>query len=330
MTDKPGRSRRRFQIRRAARPAVLILVLLLAVGLITTRIPREPLSPTAPGVALTPGSSAASPASPSPNPTDAGTAFLPPAVEVTAVPLTTQPATPVPSAAATSQPLPTKEGWRLVFNESFNEPALNTQVWSTRYPWGDTNPPELERYVPGALALEPGMLRLTADRSTGGDLPYTSGMISSHDNFYFQYGYVEIRAKPPSGPGLWPALWLLTQNPKSASEIDIMEILGQEPNHVYLSTHFATAPGQKGVASADAYGPDFSKDFHTFAVEWDWNQIIWFIDGKEAARTSDHIPHETMYLIANLAVGGTWPGPPNQATTFPANFDIAYIRVFAR
>ena len=35
-----------------------------------------------------------------------------------------------------------------------------------------------------------------------------------------------------------------------------------------------------------------------------------------------------MYMIANLAVGGHWPGPVNATTPFPSSFKIDYIRVY--
>jgi hypothetical protein len=72
-------------------------------------------------------------------------------------------------------------------------------------------------------------------------------------------------------------------------------------------------------------GPDFSQAFHTFAVEWQPSQIIWYIDGVERFRSNQGVPSEPMNLIINLAVGGAWPGNPDASTVFPAYLDIDYV-----
>jgi beta-glucanase (GH16 family) len=242
--------------------------------------------------------------------------------------------TPTPAMTPTLRPAysPTvgvSEGMHLILNEAFYGSGLNTDVWNSQFRWGTTNPPELQEYTPDALRVQPGNgIRLTANKNGSGQLPYSSGMLASYDHFYFQYGYIEIRAKVPQGKGLWPALWLLAQDPQSAEEIDLMELLGQDPHTVYTTLHYQLDNKDKGVKGASIHGPDFSQDFHIFAVDWEWDKIVWYVDGSEVFRVTDHIPHEPMYLIVNLAVGGLWPGAPDRDTPFPAHFDIDYIRVF--
>jgi hypothetical protein len=240
--------------------------------------------------------------------------------------------TPRPVLTPTHSPtVGVSEGMHLILNEAFYGPGLNTNVWNSQFRWGTTNPPELQEYTPDALRVQPGNgIRLTADKNSNGKLAYSSGMLASYDHFYFQYGYVEIRAKVPQGKGLWPALWLLAQDPQSAEEIDLMELLGHDPHTVYTTLHYQLDNKDKGVKGASIYGPDFSQDFHIFAVDWEWDKIVWYVDGSEVFRVTDHIPHEPMYLIVNLAVGGLWPGAPDRDTPFPAHFDIDYIRVFTR
>jgi beta-glucanase (GH16 family) len=77
-------------------------------------------------------------------------------------------------------------------------------------------------------------------------------------------------------------------------------------------------------------GPDFCADFHEFAVEWSPQSIIWFVDGVERFRSEDSIPPAKMYLLVNLAVGGDWPGPPDDKTHFPGTFDVDYVRVYEK
>jgi beta-glucanase (GH16 family) len=75
-------------------------------------------------------------------------------------------------------------------------------------------------------------------------------------------------------------------------------------------------------------GPDFSAGFHAFAAEWKPGEVIWYVDGVERGRSTAGVPAEPMYLIANLAVGGDWPGNPESTTTFPGVMEIDYIRVY--
>jgi beta-glucanase (GH16 family) len=221
------------------------------------------------------------------------------------------------------------EGMRLIFNEDFHDSVINKEVWNPKLKWGVTNPPELQEYVPEALKSVDGALHIVANPRASGRTKYTSGIIATFDRFYFQFGYVEVRAKVPKGQGLWPALWLLAQS-GSAEEIDIMEVLGGTPGTVHTTIHYQQPDGKKVVNGHETQGPDFSEGFHTYAVDWQWDKIIWYIDGNEVFRVSDHVSQEPMYLIANLAVGGDWPGYPDRTTQFPAEFVIDYIRVFSR
>lgn len=126
------------------------------------------------------------------------------------------------------------------------------------------------------------------------------------------FGWFEIRAKA------WPP------------EIDVLEILGHEINKVHMNNHWKTATNPHGSKGGFFVGPDFSKDFHTFAVEWTPKELIWYVDGVERFRSEEQIPQEPMYLLANLAVGGDWPGNPDETTPFPGFMDVDYIRVYER
>jgi beta-glucanase (GH16 family) len=235
--------------------------------------------------------------------------------------------TPIPTRPTTSFDPLVKPGWTLVFHDEFDRPAL-TNEWVTEYPWGRVNPPELQFYVTDAFDLTSGTLRIKAEKRPMGSMSYTSGLISSFYSFNFRYGYVESRLKVPYGKGLWPAFWLLDVSPTDTGEIDVLEILGSEPNVVDMSLHYPDSTGKSQSETGVYKGPDFSRDFHTFAVDWRPDLLIWYVDGTERYRLSQHIPQGKMYVIANLAVGGKWPGAPNIFTNFPAYFDFDYIRIY--
>jgi beta-glucanase (GH16 family) len=101
-----------------------------------------------------------------------------------------------------------------------------------------------------------------------------------------------------------------------------MESIG-DPSVAYVTAH-STVRKFKGVEVR--LEPD---EFHTFALSWDPETLIWYVDGREAARapTSEDM-HKPMFLLANLAVGGNWPGAPDASTEFPARYVIDYIRAY--
>ncbi len=246
-------------------------------------------------------------------------------------------------------PIGQSGAWHLIFSDEFNAPAFDPARWTTCYWWNKrgctivTNQ-EMEWYQPGQVQVVDGMLQLRADHglvvaSNGHTYRYLSGMISSgratsdtsHPaRFAFTYGFAEMRAKIPAGQGLWPAFWLLPADHNSRPEIDVMEITGDAPHTVHLRFHYLTASGEREDIGGEWTGPDFSADWHTFAIAWTQEALIWYVDGVERWRFTDRaaIPAEPMYLLANLAVGGDWPGAPDAATKFPADYQIDYIRVW--
>jgi len=230
-----------------------------------------------------------------------------------------------------------KEGWALRFHDEFDGTRLDTSKWSDHYYHGRTHANgELEYYSEHGYQVKDGILRLVAqpvppeERSKTDDKPYTSGMIEGSGKFAQQYGWFEIRTQIPRGKGYWPAFWLLPAKHKWPPEIDILEILGHDPNTVYFTTHWRTDQNKHDQDGHRWKGPDFSAGFHTFAVDWEPGLIVWYVDGVEQARTEKGVPSEPMYIIANLAVGGDWPGKPDQMTRFPGYMDIDYIRVYQK
>jgi beta-glucanase (GH16 family) len=157
--------------------------------------------------------------------------------------------------------------------------------------------------------------------------PYVSGLITTEGTFSQQYGYFEMRADIPAGKGLWPAFWMLKQNPHEwPPEIDIMEAIGHETDRYYVNTH-SNSPGHGTVIQVPSQ--PFS-GFHTYGVKWEPDKITWYFDGVEVgSRATPSDMHTPMYLLANLAVGGNWPGSPDNTTPFPAEMKIDYIRAYA-
>ena len=242
-------------------------------------------------------------------------------------------------------------GWRLIFADEFNGQVLDSNKWIPCYWWnkqGCTNEGnhELQWYRPENISVSNGSLYLTAKQesiraSDGKTYDYSSGMVTTGRivsdtqtpvQFAFQYGYIEIRAKIPKGKGLWPAFWILPTDHISKPEIDVLEVLGHETDKVYLNFHYQIPDGKDAVSQGEFIGSDFAEGWHTYGVDWKPDGITWFIDGTERRTFTDRsiIPSESMYLILNLAVGGDWPGAPDENTIFPNTYQIDYVRVWKR
>lgn len=237
--------------------------------------------------------------------------------------------------------------WVPIFSDTFDELALSHERWTTCYWWDDqgcTNlgNNELQWYMPQNVAIGNGRLALTARPGEvtgfkGRKFPYTSGMVTSgrmyeeralSDRFSFTYGFVEVRARPPVGQGLWAAIWMLPSDHISRPEIDIMEVLGHRPDVLEMHYHF----GDDDSAGSQTEIAGLSDDWQTYGVEWSPDAIIWYLNGVEQWRYDDAstISDEPMYLLLNLAVGGDWPGAPDKTTNFPAAFLIDSVRVWQR
>ena len=222
--------------------------------------------------------------------------------------------------------------------DEFEGAVLDAATWSTCYHWQPdacTNEwnDELQAYHPANVRLADGALELTAREEPntghlaggeGREFQYSSGMISGHAGQTFQYGFVEVRARVPAGQGLWPALWLLPEDLVWPPEIDIMELIGDEPEVVHQTLYAADgAPTRFRIE-----GDDYSEDWHTFAVDWRPGSLTFYVDGERQGHATEGIPDEPMYFIANLAVGGEWPGAPSAETELPATFAVDHVRIW--
>jgi beta-glucanase (GH16 family) len=231
----------------------------------------------------------------------------------------------------------------LLFNETFSGRHLDPNRWSPCYHWatdGCTNLSnhELEWYVPGQVKVAGGTLSLEARKQsvTGIDdkrFDYVSGLISGlspdRELFSFKYGYVESRVKLPEGRGLWSAFWMLPATRESEPELDIFETVGEKPDVVAMHTHWSEG-GKDRQHGFRWHDPDLTTGWHTFGLEWKPGSLTWYVDHVARWRVTDpaQIPHESMYLVANLAVGGRYTEPPDASTPFPSALKIDSIKVW--
>jgi beta-glucanase (GH16 family) len=157
---------------------------------------------------------------------------------------------------------------------------------------------------------------------------YTSGLITSKFSFSQIYGYFEFRAKLPRGRGLWPAFWLVPVDGSWPPELDVMELLGHDPT-TYVVTAHSRAGGTHARTGKAVKIPDASAEFHTYGLRWEPGELRWYFDDVEVARERTPADmHKPMYMLVNLAVGGTWPGNPDASTHFPARLMVDFVRAY--
>ncbi|MEU0302380.1 family 16 glycosylhydrolase [Streptomyces sp. NPDC006175] len=195
-----------------------------------------------------------------------------------------------------------------------------------------------------------GNLVITAHRNSDsglqcwyGTCQYTSARLNTAQTFTQAYGRYEARIKIPRGQGIWPAFWMLGDDLGSvgwpnSGEIDIMENVGKEPGTVHGTIHGPGYSGGAGIGAAYSLpdGRAFADDFHTFAVDWSPNALVWSVDGQTyQTRTPADVNgnkwvfDHPFFIVLNLAVGGNWPGSPDGSTSLPQTMTVDYVRVSA-
>ena len=248
--------------------------------------------------------------------------------------------------------------WELVWADEFEGDRLDAAKWNVQVGdgsregipgWGNN---ELQSYQPGNVAVRDGHLIVTARAEAAGDHQYTSARINTDGKFAVRYGRVEGRIRTPVGQGLWAAFWMLpTNSPYGAwpasGEIDIMEAFTRRPSpFIQGVVHYGMAWPRNAYSAKRYEGVDPADAFHVYALEWDAEQLRWFVDDvhfhtvpnttywncyKDDANAYRRGPEsapfdQPFHLLLNLAVGGDLPGDP-VASAFPGEMRVGYVRV---
>jgi hypothetical protein len=226
----------------------------------------------------------------------------------------------------------------LTWSDDFDGASLNTATWNYEQGAGGWGNNELQTYTNKSENVRTGSGNLTITALNPSSNTYTSARITTQGKMQFTYGRVEIRAQLPEGKGIWPALWTLGSNISTVSwpkcgEIDIMELLGQEPEKVYNAIHWDRSGHVSQSAPWSLPSGKFSEAFHLFGIRWTPNKVEWYVDNNLVASRSKSalqnfpfdLPH---FFIFNIAVGGNWPGSPDGTTVFPQNMIVDYIKLY--
>jgi beta-glucanase (GH16 family) len=270
--------------------------------------------------------------------------------------------------------------WVLVWSDEFNGDTIDLSKWEHSFDCTDHGNNEAQCYTDrkqNSFVDSDGILHLVAkEESFSGpahavDHPehdindtsvtksYTSARLRTRNQFDFKYGRVVVRARLPGGQGMWPAIWMLSTDEKyggwpSSGEIDIMEAVSLDTagaaNEIHGSMNYGMKWPQWSAHGKSFVSPrSFTREFHDFMIEWEADEIRWFVDGVHyATQTSagwfnyiwgnqqtgfsvanPRAPYDQkFYLLLNLAVGGHWPGQPDKDWPEDREFLVDYVRVF--
>ncbi len=253
----------------------------------------------------------------------------------------------------------------LVWSEEFDGTELDLDTWLPQVGdgtaegipgWGNN---ELQYYQAENAVVANGVLTITARQESVEGYNYTSARITTQDRVAFRYGRIEARMKLPGGQGIWPAFWMLSQDSPyggwpNAGEIDIMEAINLGvggKRSVFGTIHYggiADFPdnwvftGKSTNVGSEATGDLPTDVFHNYAIEWDADEIRWYVDDvlfatqnnwwTDTAATDAGAAYpapfnQAFHILLNVAVGGNLPGPPS-GTAFPVTMEVDWVRVY--
>jgi beta-glucanase (GH16 family) len=265
-------------------------------------------------------------------------------------------AAPAPSAAPATAAAPGSK-WELVWSDEFDRDGLpDPAKWN--YEEGFVRNHEKQYYTKerkenarvesGRLVIEGRKEQFKNPRYRAGSASsrsadeyaeYTAASLITSRKASWLYGRIEVRAKLPQGQGVWPAIWMLGDSHTTVGwprcgEIDIMEFVGHDPNHVHATVHYSLDGKHKSNGSKLEISAPYN-DFHIYAVEWNKERMDFFFDEKKyhtfqlkgADENGENPFRKPQFLMINLALGGSWGGKIDDAI-MPQKFLIDYVRVF--
>jgi beta-glucanase (GH16 family) len=242
--------------------------------------------------------------------------------------------------------------WKLKWADEFEKETIDSNNWTLQVVKAGKFNEEWQRYTNNNknAYIENNYLVIKAihESDKHGLNQYTSARLHTANKQSWKYGKIAARIKLPQGKGIWPAFWMLGTNinenggdtpwPQSG-EIDILELYGTKDDGLIESNvHYADSTGSHAMMGAASFKLDkgkFADEFYVFELEWNENQLTWFVDGKQFAEmdiSSDELSelHKEFFILFNIAVGGTYAGRPNDTTNFPQHMYVDWVRVYEK
>jgi beta-glucanase (GH16 family) len=234
----------------------------------------------------------------------------------------------------------------LVWSDEFDYTGLpDSTKWNYQiggHGWGNQELQYYTEYRPENTRVEEGNLIIEARMEKTEGMDFSSTRLTTKNKGDWTYGRVEVRAKIPSGTGIWPAIWMLFTERKyggwpESGEIDIMEYVGYQPDTIHGTIHTRAYNHTKNTQrGGHIQVPTAEEEFHTYAVDWQEDRIDFFVDDSQYFSFEKESDDPAMwpfdhdfYLILNIAVGGTWGGQKGvDSAIFPQQLVVDYVRVY--
>ena len=248
---------------------------------------------------------------------------------------------------------PAHAEYQLVWSDEFDGGSIDSQNWEHQVFGGlGSGNNELQYYTdrPENSYVSGGYLHIVALEEQYEGYDYTSARLHSAGRQDFLYGKMEARIKIPGGQGYWPAFWMMPTDWAyggwaASGQIDILEAV-KKLDYIRGSVHYGGEYPDNRNSFGDyreGRGPRatiFSDDFHIYTIEWEPWEFRWYVDGNhyytrtytgwwvDTAAWNDLAPFdEEFHFILNVAIGGNWPGDPDESTVFPQEMLVDYVRV---
>jgi len=248
--------------------------------------------------------------------------------------------------------------------DNFGGSSVDTNVWAVLNQQGDTSNNEKECYITGQTAETPGALTETAIVDSrpappaSGSCPagtpdstatsWDSGAVQEKATA-FTYGTVVVKASL-SGPGTWPAIWLLGAacQTSSTSPYTFLSGTSSSPTGYYCpwdgdssdAAEIDIAEGFGGALNEQLHSngsnsPDcqpsipWNNTTHTYELDWSAGSLTWKVDGTTECTAKSNVPSHPMFLIINTAIcspGSVCGGSPSN-NDFPTTTTIDYVHI---
>ncbi|WP_221409107.1 glycoside hydrolase family 16 protein [Reichenbachiella versicolor] len=245
-----------------------------------------------------------------------------------------------------------KEGYELVFNESFEEDLSSWTEWN-----GGAFNNEIQLYQSEQLIIEGGLLTINTKRQavTGDATPwddtqksfeYLSGRIESKTFFGpsdaegEQTYIVSTRMKLPTGHGMWPAFWMYADPWPTLGELDILEARGGSGKQFQFNMFYGKeanktiAQNSKKTYSGEV---DLRQDFHVYELIWTETQVQVALDGRivitvdSSGNNLEDIFGNQLSIVLNTAVGGVFFTDNNSENyADESKLQVDWVRVYKK
>ena len=228
---------------------------------------------------------------------------------------------------------PVDQDWTLMFSDEFNGTEMNWGVWRS-----DASSPghiQSSRW-PENVEVHDGSLHLVVRKEERGGKQWTAGSVWARPEVFAQtYGYWEARYKIAKGPGINNSFWTyvphghnihMDPDPLTYFELDINE--GHYPNEMATNYHTWVTGERKQHSKAFKFEYDLSVDYHTYALEWTPEKLIYYFDGEPVREQENLNAHQLQYPYLSSAVLN-WAGQITDEADGTAQI-VDYVRIWQK